>query len=635
MRILGEQPLPSSAPARPPPGMRPPPGRPPPKTEARQFDRPTLTSKEATQPGVFQPYAKDPTKEARYHAFLDGRDYDASFMDPWDQERELGEFVKSALLYRPMHSAIASRFAHGSGEPAETNGAAAAGGKAAEAPKSAKDAKANAVKLKLFGALTREHHEWHPSSLVCKRFDVPDPYPKSGLVGLVRGTKKAGLAMFMPAKAAAMLTSTADQALPAAFASSQAPTAEAAAAGNAAVIDAVPNVDVPQLPPRPAMDIFKAIFSDSSSDDSDSDGDGDGDGGGAAVPTAAPAATASAPPPLAIAPPAHAAPTHTPVGPPPMLPPTAPPPPGGPPAGSGNMEVAMPRPMFRKPGGGNPSAASAAPPEPALDAPPAAPKQAAAPKLTLVHTYDDLKDQQRHPAFGAKPASSAAAAAGVSSLASRAFDNPQEVAPQWVEKPAKRKHKSKDKSKDKKKKHKSKKKKKKGKHKSSSKLSFDASDSESDDSDSDGRGSGKAPDVHQALLATMKAMRQTHEVVLPMPEPRARGQGETITFECPNDKVGLVIGRGGSLLKELTEKFLCKIAIAKPDPNNPDQPREVTITGQHDKIALCHKQILGRIAPWSQHGAAAGGRDRRVAAAAARSQPPGGKRGRTTAADFM
>ena len=44
------------------------------------------------------------------------------------------------------------------------------------------DARDNAVKLKLFGSLTRERHEWHPHSLLCKRFDVPDPFPKSGLV---------------------------------------------------------------------------------------------------------------------------------------------------------------------------------------------------------------------------------------------------------------------------------------------------------------------------------------------------------------------------------------------------------------------------------------------------------------------
>ena len=38
-----------------------------------------------------------------------------------------------------------------------------------------------AAKLKMFGSLTRDTEEWHPHRLLCKRFDVPDPYPKAGI----------------------------------------------------------------------------------------------------------------------------------------------------------------------------------------------------------------------------------------------------------------------------------------------------------------------------------------------------------------------------------------------------------------------------------------------------------------------
>lgn len=34
-----------------------------------------------------------------------------------------------------------------------------------------------AVKMKMFGKLTRDTIEWHPDKLLCKRFNVPDPYP--------------------------------------------------------------------------------------------------------------------------------------------------------------------------------------------------------------------------------------------------------------------------------------------------------------------------------------------------------------------------------------------------------------------------------------------------------------------------
>lgn len=40
--------------------------------------------------------------------------------------------------------------------------------------------------MKMFGKLTRDTFEWHPDKLLCKRFNVPDPYPGSTLVGLPR-----------------------------------------------------------------------------------------------------------------------------------------------------------------------------------------------------------------------------------------------------------------------------------------------------------------------------------------------------------------------------------------------------------------------------------------------------------------
>lgn len=39
------------------------------------------------------------------------------------------------------------------------------------------DDKEAAVSMKMFGKLTRETMEWHPDKLLCKRFNVPDPFP--------------------------------------------------------------------------------------------------------------------------------------------------------------------------------------------------------------------------------------------------------------------------------------------------------------------------------------------------------------------------------------------------------------------------------------------------------------------------
>lgn len=34
-----------------------------------------------------------------------------------------------------------------------------------------------AARADMFGILTRQVEEWHPHRILCKRFNVPDPYP--------------------------------------------------------------------------------------------------------------------------------------------------------------------------------------------------------------------------------------------------------------------------------------------------------------------------------------------------------------------------------------------------------------------------------------------------------------------------
>ena len=40
------------------------------------------------------------------------------------------------------------------------------------------DEAVSVAKMKIFGLMTRQIIDWHPDRLVCKRFNVPDPYPK-------------------------------------------------------------------------------------------------------------------------------------------------------------------------------------------------------------------------------------------------------------------------------------------------------------------------------------------------------------------------------------------------------------------------------------------------------------------------
>ena len=37
---------------------------------------------------------------------------------------------------------------------------------------------AKAAEMKMYGRLTREEFEWHPHNLICKRFNIPNPYPE-------------------------------------------------------------------------------------------------------------------------------------------------------------------------------------------------------------------------------------------------------------------------------------------------------------------------------------------------------------------------------------------------------------------------------------------------------------------------
>ncbi len=48
-----------------------------------------------------------------------------------------------------------------------------------------------AVKLKMFGPMTRQNHEWHPARSLCKRFNVPNPYPDSNMEGVPHLQKAA------------------------------------------------------------------------------------------------------------------------------------------------------------------------------------------------------------------------------------------------------------------------------------------------------------------------------------------------------------------------------------------------------------------------------------------------------------
>ncbi|KAM8945992.1 G patch domain-containing protein 1 [Pelodytes ibericus] len=139
------------------------------------------------QSGEFRPFERNPDKQKRYEQYIrslhegqkDGLESHVdSSMTEWERGREREEFMRSAMLYKPSNPMLSSRFTRAKHEDdSET----------VEVPRDEEsdvNDKASAVKMKMFGKLTRDKFEWHPDKLLCKRFNIPDPYPGSTILGL-------------------------------------------------------------------------------------------------------------------------------------------------------------------------------------------------------------------------------------------------------------------------------------------------------------------------------------------------------------------------------------------------------------------------------------------------------------------
>lgn len=113
-------------------------------------------------------------------------------MTEWERSREQEEFLRASVLYRPSRSALSSRFTpaqHQEDQDSvevdrdqEVRGRRGPLCSAADSTSVCRcqgdlDDKQSAVKMKMFGKLTRETFEWHPDKLLCRRFNVPEPYP--------------------------------------------------------------------------------------------------------------------------------------------------------------------------------------------------------------------------------------------------------------------------------------------------------------------------------------------------------------------------------------------------------------------------------------------------------------------------
>ncbi|XP_033117559.1 G patch domain-containing protein 1-like [Anneissia japonica] len=237
----------------------------------------------------FKPFAKDPAKQQRYEKFLASKGKggdslstgEADTITEWERRREHDEFTRASILYRPLSSTMASRFTPAKYTDDDSKD---------DVPvdqESEKGHHAKAAEMKMFGRLTRDTFEWHPDRLLCKRFNIPDPYPGSSIVGLPTVKKdKISLYNFMsvPSHEESHIsekhqpkqpspepqTTPERKTLPifksGGIFSNFTPVQKATVTE---VQESKPEDEEPVEEKRPPMDLFKAIFQDESSEDSE------------------------------------------------------------------------------------------------------------------------------------------------------------------------------------------------------------------------------------------------------------------------------------------------------------------------------------------------------------------------------
>ena len=94
--------------------------------------------------------------------------------DEWN--KEVSEFVRAAMVFKPMSRLMATRFTSSSSTilPGSSDSSTPLLSKPLEKPEDPAEA---AAKINMYGYLTRSITDFFPTRLLCKRFNVKDPHP--------------------------------------------------------------------------------------------------------------------------------------------------------------------------------------------------------------------------------------------------------------------------------------------------------------------------------------------------------------------------------------------------------------------------------------------------------------------------
>lgn len=253
----------------------------------------------------FQPFSTDLVKQSRYKAFLQYQsDTDTSrtlaigrlpAQSAEEFNKELDDYAKAATVFKPLSGAMAGRFrtavvvengpkvVEGLHQPVhDDSDAQGQEGTEDGTEKEKEDPRMGAVRLGMYGPLTRDVQPWQPAKLLCKRFGVKDPEMSADVsASAAAGAEKSSA---WPESSDAAGQGPSASASEDATGVRAAITDGSAAAGNTGPRN-LANVGLGDdetqgrdtlTYQRPSMDIFKAIFA---SDDEDSDDDEDANDG--------------------------------------------------------------------------------------------------------------------------------------------------------------------------------------------------------------------------------------------------------------------------------------------------------------------------------------------------------------------
>ncbi|THH28376.1 hypothetical protein EUX98_g5824 [Antrodiella citrinella] len=233
----------------------------------------------------FQPFTSDPVKQSRYTAFLNyaSQDQDSSSshasagIGPTPGQsieefnKEIADYAKSATVFKPLSGAMAGRFRSAiivENGPKIIEGlhqpdpdAKRQEEEEAESKKD-EDPRMSAVKLGMYGRLTREVQPWQPAKLLCKRFGVKEPEVEQPSASADEAPPPPDAQQEMAKEVLAIMAGTS---------ASEPGSSKSRDLANIGLGDDETQGQDTLTYVRPSMDVFKAIFASDDEDDDDDD----------------------------------------------------------------------------------------------------------------------------------------------------------------------------------------------------------------------------------------------------------------------------------------------------------------------------------------------------------------------------